>query len=290
MLSLIAANPIPFIIALIIGLATAWWIWGRTPDVDADYDDADVDADADNDTNYTAPVAAAAATGAAAAAATTTAADPAPPKDLKPEPVKPITPLAVAELDTEPKPKPKAKPKTKAKPKAKSTPKPKIAAAVGKPDDLTRIKGIGPQLNDLCLSLGVSRFDQIAKWKKADIAEVDQYLKMKGRIDRDDWVGQAKVLAKGGTAPKGKPKIAAAVGKPDDLKRIKGIGPKLEKLCNSLGVKRWDQIGAWKAADVKEVDGHLGSFQGRIQRDEWVKQAKLLAKGDFDGHIKKYGK
>ncbi|NMW30731.1 hypothetical protein HKD42_01495 [Altererythrobacter sp. RZ02] len=284
MLSLITANPIPFIIALIIGLATAWWIWGRTPDVEADYD---ADSDADHETNYTAPAAAAAATG-AAAAATTSAAEPAPPKDLKPEPAVPVKPLAVAELDTEPKPK--AKPKAKATPKAASKPKPKIAAAVGKPDDLTRIKGIGPQLNDLCLSLGVSRFDQIAKWKKADIAEVDQYLKMKGRIDRDDWVGQAKILAAGGTVSEGKPKIAAAVGKPDDLKKVKGIGPKLEKLCNSLGVKRWDQIAAWKAADVKEVDGYLGSFKGRIQRDEWVKQAKLLAKGDFDGHVKQYGK
>lgn len=279
MQTMITSNPIVFILALIIGLATAWWIWGRTPDVDADYD---ADADHDRSANYTAPAAAAGAT--AAAATTAAAADPAPPK-----------PLAIAELEEpkpEPKPKPKPAPKPKAAPKPASKAKPKIAAAVGAPDDLTRIKGIGPQLNDLCHSLGVKRFDQIAKWTPADVAEVDQHLKMKGRIDRDDWIGQAKILADGGTvaAAPGKPKIAAAVGKPDDLKRIKGIGPKLEKLCNSLGVKRWDQIAAWKAADVKEVDGHLGSFTGRIKRDEWVKQAKLLAKGDFDGHVKQYGK
>ena len=75
--------------------------------------------------------------------------------------------------------------------------KPKIAAAVGEPDDLTRIKGIGPKLNDLCQSLGVRRFDQIAKWGASDVAEVDQYLKIKGRIDRDEWVAQAKLLAAG---------------------------------------------------------------------------------------------
>lgn len=283
MLTMITSNPIVFILALIIGLATAWWIWGRMPDVDADYD---ADADHDRSADYTAP--AAAATGAAAAAATGAAvAEPEPPKALKPEPAKPPKPLAVAELE-EPKPEPKPKAAPKPAPKAK----PKIAAAVGAPDDLTRIKGIGPQLNDLCHSLGVHRFDQIAKWTRGDVAEVDQHLKMKGRIDRDDWIGQAKILAAGGkiAAAPGKPKIAAAVGKPDDLKRIKGIGPKLEKLCNSLGVKRWDQIAAWKAADVKEVDGHLGSFTGRIKRDEWVKQAGLLAKGDFDGHVKQYGK
>ena len=78
--------------------------------------------------------------------------------------------------------------------------KPKIAAAVGKPDDLTKIKGVGPKLNELCHSLGVKRFDQIAKWTKADVAEVDQYLKIKGRIDRDKWVAQATLLAKGDDA------------------------------------------------------------------------------------------
>ena len=199
MQTMVTSNPIVFILALIIGLATAWWIWGRTPDVDADYE---TDADHDRSADYTAPA----------------AANPEPAKALMPEPAKPPKPLAVAELD-EPKPEPKPKPASKAKPK--------IAAAVGAPDDLTRIKGIGPQLNDLCHSLGVQRFDQIAKWTPDDVAEVDQYLKMKGRIDRDDWIGQAKILAGGGTvaAAPGKPKIAAAVGKPDDLKRIKGIGP-----------------------------------------------------------------
>ena len=78
--------------------------------------------------------------------------------------------------------------------------KPNIAAAVGEPDDLTRIKGIGPALQKLCTSLGVTRFDQIAAWTEADIAEVDQYLKIKGRIVRDRWVDQAKLLAVGDEA------------------------------------------------------------------------------------------
>jgi predicted flap endonuclease-1-like 5' DNA nuclease len=85
------------------------------------------------------------------------------------------------------------------------------------------------------------------------------------------------------------PDIAPAVGDPDDLKRIKGIGPKLEKLCNSLGVMRFDQIAAWTARDVAKVDAHLGSFKGRITRDEWVDQAKLLADGRVTEHVAKYG-
>ena len=68
-------------------------------------------------------------------------------------------------------------------------------------------------------------------------------------------------------------------GAPDDLKLIKGIGPKFEGDLNSKGIYYFRQIGAWKAADVKMVEGVIDSIPGRIARDEWVKQAKGLAKG-----------
>ena len=102
-------------------------------------------------------------------------------------------------------------------------------------------------------------------------------------------VAAAAVAPVAAPAAAAKPDIAQAVGDPDDLKRIKGIGPKLEKLCNSLGVMRFDQIAAWTARDVAKVDDHLGSFKGRITRDEWVDQAKLLAAGKVTEHVAKYG-
>jgi len=67
-------------------------------------------------------------------------------------------------------------------------------------------------------------------------------------------------------------------GVPDDLKKIKGIGPKFEKDLNSKGIYYFRQIGAWKAADIKMVEGVIDSFPGRIKRDAWVKQGKSLAK------------
>jgi len=67
-------------------------------------------------------------------------------------------------------------------------------------------------------------------------------------------------------------------GAPDDLKKIKGIGPKFEADLNSKGIYYFRQIGAWKAADIKMVEGVIDSFPGRIKRDEWVKQGKALAK------------
>ena len=66
-------------------------------------------------------------------------------------------------------------------------------------------------------------------------------------------------------------------GAPDDLKVIKGIGPKFEGDLNSKGIYYYRQIGAWKAADVKMVEGVIDSIPGRIARDEWVKQAKKLS-------------
>ena len=72
---------------------------------------------------------------------------------------------------------------------------------------------------------------------------------------------------------------AARGGKPDDLKLIKGVGPKLEALLNRMGFHHFDQIAAWTAAEVAWVDDNLEGFKGRVSRDDWVAQAKILAAG-----------
>ena len=85
------------------------------------------------------------------------------------------------------------------------------------------------------------------------------------------------------------PAISAAVGEPDDLKRIKGLGPKLATLLAGLGVTRFDQIAAWSDTDIAAIDAHLGQFAGRIVRDNWVEQARLLAAGDEAGFAARFG-
>ncbi len=68
-------------------------------------------------------------------------------------------------------------------------------------DDLTRIKGVGPKLRTLLASLGVTRFAQIAAWSEADLARIDPQLgAFAGRPARDQWIEQAKLLAAGDTA------------------------------------------------------------------------------------------
>jgi predicted flap endonuclease-1-like 5' DNA nuclease len=68
-------------------------------------------------------------------------------------------------------------------------------------------------------------------------------------------------------------------GAGDDLKQIKGVGPALEKLLNTVGIWHFDQIASWKAKDIAFVDDKMEGFKGRITRDEWVKQARVLARG-----------
>jgi predicted flap endonuclease-1-like 5' DNA nuclease len=84
--------------------------------------------------------------------------------------------------------------------------------------------------------------------------------------------------------------IPGAVGDPDDLLQIKGVGPKLNELLISLGVRRFDQIAAWGSSEVAKVDSHLGNFSGRIARDSWVEQAGLLARGAIAEFEAKFGK
>ncbi|MEM9582502.1 MAG: NADH-quinone oxidoreductase subunit E [Pseudomonadota bacterium] len=95
-------------------------------------------------------------------------------------------------------------------------------------------------------------------------------------------------------AKDGKPEMLteARAGGADDLKMIKGVGPALEKLLNKLGVYHFDQVASWRKAEVAWVDENLEGFKGRVSRDEWVKQAKTLAKGgktEFSSRVKKGG-
>ena len=76
----------------------------------------------------------------------------------------------------------------------------RLAKPTGKADDLKLISGVGPKLEQTLNKLGFWHFAQIGTWTKKDIAIVDDELSFKGRIERDDWVKQAKALAKGGEA------------------------------------------------------------------------------------------
>lgn len=83
------------------------------------------------------------------------------------------------------------------------------------------------------------------------------------------------------TGPSIGPKLLnrAEFGRKDKLQEITGIGPKLERTLNRLGVYYYWQIAAWDKRDIRAVDANLETFRGRIERDDWVRQAKRLRKG-----------
>ena len=110
------------------------------------------------------------------------------------------------------------------------------------------------------------------------------------RIQGDEVPIFTKPKAKAAPAKKPEPEAASEGQKPvmlegprdgggDDLKKIKGVGPKLEGDLNAKGVWHYDQIAAWSGAEVTWADENLVKFKGRVSRDDWVGQAKTLAAG-----------
>ncbi|MEM7720329.1 MAG: NADH-quinone oxidoreductase subunit E [Pseudomonadota bacterium] len=93
--------------------------------------------------------------------------------------------------------------------------------------------------------------------------------------------------ATGGVGTKPEGLTEAREGQADDLKKIKGVGPKLETLLNSLGFFHFDQIAVWSADEVAWVDANLEGFKGRVTRDDWIDQAKTLAAGGTTAFAKK---
>ncbi|EBA11488.1 NADH:ubiquinone oxidoreductase [Roseobacter sp. CCS2] len=83
---------------------------------------------------------------------------------------------------------------------------------------------------------------------------------------------------------------AARDGGPDDLKQIKGVGPKLEKTLHEMGIYHFDQIAAWGPKEQAWMDDNLAGFKGRATRDDWVPQAKTLAAGGTTAFSKKVDK
>jgi predicted flap endonuclease-1-like 5' DNA nuclease len=84
--------------------------------------------------------------------------------------------------------------------------------------------------------------------------------------------------------------LPGASGPPDDLTKLKGVGPKFAALLNELGIVRFDQLARLSEGDIDRLDQSLGAFRGRLQRDQIPLQADYLARGDHDGFEQRFGK
>lgn len=85
------------------------------------------------------------------------------------------------------------------------------------------------------------------------------------------------------------PNIPGPSGPPDNLQRLKGVGPRLAAQLNEFGITRFDQLAGLTGNEVALLDRRMGAFEGRIARDRLVEQACYLERGDKDGFEAKFG-
>ena len=84
--------------------------------------------------------------------------------------------------------------------------------------------------------------------------------------------------------------LPGSQGVPDDLQRMKGVGPKLAGLLQARGLSRFEQIAALTSEEVSAIDADLGAFKGRLTRDRVIEQAGYLARGDQAGYEAAFGR
>jgi predicted flap endonuclease-1-like 5' DNA nuclease len=182
-------------------------------------------------------------------------------------------------------------------------------------DDLTRIRGIDTVVQKRLKDLGLRRYEDLARLTAIDVKGLERSLGYSGRIDDENWVGQAQILATGGETyysrrvDKGLPipptanpagmartvaavataaaipvatrsfaKVGSVTGDGDDLTRIRGIDAGLNRQLNEVGILRFSDLAALGAGDARVLEQTLG-ITNRILPENWIGQAEVLAAG-----------
>ena len=115
-------------------------------------------------------------------------------------------------------------------------------------------------------------------------------LQREGRGLTDEAAAAASDVAGPIIGTKVHDELPGATRTPDDLAKLKGVGPKLATLLYDRGIVRFDQIAKLSPGQVEALDESLGAFRGRFSRDRIVEQAYYLARGDIDGYEARFGK
>lgn len=162
-----------------------------------------------------------------------------------------------------------------------------VQNAVDIGDTVKRIDGTEVPLTTPWLGKAAAAAADVAEAPRAETAE-EKLARAKARGDRKAAKAAAEAEAAAVAAPAAagevKPQAltAARDGQADALQSIEGIGPALEKLCHELGIFHFDQIASWGAPEVAWMDANLKGFKGRVTRDKWVAQAKLILEIGLD--------
>ncbi|MBX2927952.1 MAG: hypothetical protein KF852_08970 [Saprospiraceae bacterium] len=145
------------------------------------------------------------------------------------------------------------------------------------------MEGVGPFLAQKLNEAGVFTYRQISEWDASGIGQItDAIGYFPGRIERDNWVGQAAELArlkrenpeafelKSGPAPER-----------TDLKLIEGIGPKIEELLHNANIMTWDDLAETPVERLEQILEEAGGRFRIHTPGTWPAQARLAANGDW---------
>jgi len=161
----------------------------------------------------------------------------------------------------------------------------KIRLDEQKKDDLSRIDGIGPFLENKLNEVGIFTYEEISTWDSNRIAAITEAIgHFKGRIEKDDWVGQAAQLAlekqENPEAFK-KDNASALSDDPKDLKVVEGIGPKIEEVLKQAGINDWAALAETEATRLREILDQAGPRFKMHDPETWPAQARLAETGEW---------
>jgi predicted flap endonuclease-1-like 5' DNA nuclease len=166
-------------------------------------------------------------------------------------------------------------------------------AAKGEKDDLKMISGIGPFIEERLHALDINTFRQISKFNAQDIDTINVAIEyFSGRIERDEWVAQARELVQ---SEEERMQLLERIRarkthiyfdrigiahkeEADELTIISGIGGWINEKLNMLDIYTFKQISNFTEEDVQIVTEAIEYFPGRIERDEWILQARELVR------------
>lgn len=154
-------------------------------------------------------------------------------------------------------------------------------------DALTKIEGIGDFLEKKLNSIGVFSYEDIANWTPSRIDEVTTQIGyIPGRIEKDNWVGQAALLLQKEqetSTPKEFAETSELLDKKaTDLKIIEGIGPKIEEVLKGAGIGDWSALAAAEPGRLKEILEEAGDQYRMHNPYTWPLQARLAAAGRWE--------
>lgn len=150
-------------------------------------------------------------------------------------------------------------------------------------DDLTKISGVGPFIQQQLYDAGIYTYEQISHFDAARIESITREIGyFPGKIEKDDWVGQAKKLMLDPNPTPIPAKKSTYPTDDQDLKIIEGIGPKIEEILKTAGINNWTELSASSHKRLRAILDEAGSRYKMHDPETWCEQATLAANGKWE--------